>query len=137
MTKSITKPKISARDFERSRVLKEHARRSRAVACALDEGADRLPYARTFTSFEFEDFLSQLTPRRFELLRLASKGRQSIADLAVASERDQSAVSRDVAKLSELGLVKVEVVANDGHGRKKIVTPAATTISISASIAVA
>ena len=133
----MTKPKITLADFAESTVLKEHARKSRAVARALDEKAEELPYAKTFTSYEFEDFLSQLTPRRFELLRLASKGRRSIADLATASHRDQSAVSRDVAKLSQLGLVEVEVVTNEGHGRKKIVLPVAATISINASIAAA
>ena len=133
----MTKQKITLADFAKSPALQEHARKSRAVARALDENADMLPYAKTFTSFEFEDFLSQLTPKRFELLRLASKGRRSIADLAIASHRDQSAVSRDVAKLSKLGLVKVEVVTNEGHGRKKIVMPVATTISINASIAAA
>lgn len=110
-------------------------KKSKAVARALDEKADVLPYAKTFTSFAFEDFLSQLTPKRFELLRLASKGRRSISDLATAAHRDQSAVSRDVTKLSKLGLVRVEVVPNDGHGNKKIVMPVATAISINASIA--
>ena len=131
----MTKAKITLADFAKSNELQEHSRKSRAVARALDEKADVLPYAKTFTSYEFEDFLSQLTPKRFELLRLASKGRRSIADLATAAHRDQSAVSRDVAKLSQLGLVKVEVVTNEGHGRKKIVMPVATTISINASIA--
>lgn len=133
----MTKPMITLADFAKSPVLQDHARKSRAVARALDEKADVLPYAKTFTSFEFEDFLSQLTPKRFELLRLASKGRRSIADLAAAAHRDQSAVSRDIAKLSKLGLVKVEVVPNEGHGRKKIVMPVATTISINASITAA
>jgi len=133
----MTKAKITLADFAKSNELQEHSRKSRAVARALDEKADVLPYAKTFTSYEFEDFLSQLTPKRFELLRLASKGRRSIADLATAAHRDQSAVSRDVAKLSQLGLVKVEVVTNEGHGRKKIVMPVATTISINASIAAA
>lgn len=133
----MTKAKITLADFAKSTVLREHAHKSRAVARALDEKADVLPYAKTFTSYEFEDFLSQLTPKRFELLRLASKGRRSIADLAIAAHRDQSAVSRDVAKLSQLGLVKVEVVTNEGHGRKKIVMPVATTISINASITAA
>ena len=133
----MTKAKITLADFASSTELQEHSRKSRAVARALDEKADVLPYAKTFTSYEFEDFLSQLTPKRFELLRLASKGRRSIADLAIAAHRDQSAVSRDVAKLSQLGLVKVEVVTNEGHGRKKIVMPVATTISINASIAAA
>jgi predicted transcriptional regulator len=119
----------------KSTELHEHVRKSRAVARALDQKADALPYAKTFTSYEFQDFLSQLTPKRFELLRLASKGRRSIADLATAAHRDQSAVSRDVAKLSQLGLVKVEVIINEGHGRKKIVMPVATTISINALIA--
>jgi predicted transcriptional regulator len=130
----MTKQKITLADFAKSPTLKAHSRRSKAVAHALDEKADALPYAKTFNSVEFEDFLSQLTPRRFELLRLASKGRHSIADLATAAHRDQSAVSRDVTMLSKLGLVKVEVVANAGHGRKKIVMPIATTISINAAI---
>lgn len=133
----MTKQKITLADFAKNPVLQEHSRKSKAIARALDEKADRLLYAKTFTSFEFEDFLSQLTPKRFELLRLASKGRLSIAELATAAHRDQSAVSRDVAKLSQLGLVEVEVVTNEGHGRKKIVLPVAATISINASIAAA
>ena len=131
----MTKQKITLADFAKSPLLKARSQRSRAVARALDDKADALPFAKTFNSFEFEDFLSQLTPKRFELLRLASKGRRSISDLATAAHRDQSAVSRDVAKLSELGLVKVEVVSNEGHGQKKIVLPIATTISINVSIA--
>jgi RNA-binding protein YhbY len=43
-------------------------------------------------------------------------------------------VSKDVSRLTKLGLVKVELVQNDGHGQKKIVSPVATTISINASI---
>lgn len=131
----MTKQKITLADFAKSPVLKAHAAESKAVARALDEQAEALPYSKVFTSFEFEDFLTQLTPKRFELLRLASKGRHSIADLATASRRNPSAVSRDVSKLSELGLVKVESVSNEGHGRKKIVMPVASTISINASIA--
>ncbi len=131
------KAKITLADFGKSTELQEHSLKSRAVARALDENADVLPYGKILTSYEFEDFLSQLTPKRFELLRLASKGRRSIADLATAAHRDLSAVSRDVAKLSQLGLVKVEVVTNAGHGRKKIVVPVVTTISINASIAAA
>lgn len=131
----MTKQKIKLADFAKSPALKAHAQRSKAVARALDENAEALPYSKTFSSFEFEDFLSQLTPKRFELLRLASKGKRSISDLATAAHRDQAAVSRDVATLSKLGLVRVELVANEGHGKKKMVMPIATTISINASIA--
>ena len=133
----MTKQKITLEDFAKSTALKTHSTRSKAVARALDEQADSLPYSKVFTSFEFEDFLAQLTPKRFELLRIASKGRHSIADLAVASHRNPSAVSRDGSKLSEPGLVKVESVSNEGHGQKKIVLPVANTISISAAIAAA
>lgn len=133
----MTKQKITSADFTKSPALKTHAIKSKAVARALDTQANALPYSKVFTSFEFEDFLTQLTPKRFELLRLASKGRHSIADLAIASRRNASAVSRDVSKLSALGLVRVESVSNEGHGQKKVVMPVASTISINASIAVA
>ena len=129
----MTKVKITAADFK----LSQHSKKSKEVAHALDAKSASLPYSRSFTCYEFEDFLSQLTPKRFELLRLASKGGRSIADLAVASKRDPSAVSKDVARLSRLGLVRVDAVQNNGHGQKKIVTPVATTISIHASIALA
>lgn len=131
----MTKQKISLADFAKDPILKAHSRKSKAVARALDQHAKVLPFSMAFTSFEFEEFLTQLTPKRFELLRLASKGEQSISDLAIAAHRDPSAVSRDVAKLSALGLIRVEVVANEGHGQKKIVKPVARTISINASIA--
>ncbi len=130
----MTQPEITPADFAKCPKLRKHARKGRAVARALDDKANALPHADTVTRFEFEDFLGHLTPVRFELLRLASKGCRSIADLAAATHRDPSAVTRDVAKLSKLGLVRVEVVPNEGHGQKKIVKPVATTISINASI---
>ena len=129
----MTKPKITPADFAKSPTLQQRSRNGRAVARALDQNADALPFAKNFTSYELEHFLSQLTPKRFELLRLASRGRRSIADLATASHRNPAAVSRDVAKLHQLGLVRIEVVVNEGHGRKKIVMPIASTISINAS----
>jgi len=132
----MSKRKISIEDFKNNRILSLHVRKSKEVARALDDQSETLPYSKVFNSYEFEDFLSQLTPKRFELLRLASKGGRSIADLAAASHRDPSAVSKDVVRLSKLGLVTVEAVQNDGHGQKKIVTTIATTISINASIAI-
>ncbi len=59
------------------------------------------------------------------------------ARVQLASHRNPSTVSRDVSKLSEPGLVKVESVSNEGHGQKKTVLPVANTISISAAIAAA
>ena len=59
---------------------------------------------------------------------------QTWPSLQAASPID---VSRDVSKLSELGFVEVESVSNEGYERKKVVMPAAGTISINVSIAVA
>jgi predicted transcriptional regulator len=130
----VTTRKITLEDFAKDKTLSEHARRSKEVARALDAKAAVLPYARTFTSVQFEEFVTELTPKRFELLRLAFKRRRSIVDLAAASHRDQSAVSRDVAKLQKLVLVTVELVTNPGHGQMKIVTPVAARIAIDASL---
>lgn len=114
----MTKAKISLADFAKSPTSKIHAVKSQMVTCALDEQADALPYSRVFTGFEFEDFLTKPTPKRYELLRLASKGRHSISDRAMASKRNPSAVSHEVSGLSALGLVKVEFVNSEGHGKK-------------------
>jgi len=132
---SSRKTKITLDDFASNRTLGERFRRSREVARALDAKAPVLPHARTFRCMEFEDFVTQLTPKRLELLRLTIQRQRSIADLATASHRDQSAVSRDVSRLQMLGLVKVESVANPGHGRMKIVSPVATRIAIDADLA--
>lgn len=125
------KSKITAADFK---VLDAHIQKGREVARALDAKADVLPHAMKFTSVQFEDFIGELTPKRFQLLRMAAKGEKSIAELATASKRDQSAVSKDIARLSRLGLVKVEARVNAGHGVKKVVTPIAESISIQASL---
>ena len=129
--------KITKEEFAKSKVLREHSQRSKEVARALDARAVTLPHARVFTSVQFEEFVTELTPKRFELLRLAIKRRRSINDLATAAHREPSAVSRDVAKLQKLGLVRVDLVPNPGHGQMKIVTPVATRISIDADLQVA
>lgn len=84
---------------------------------------------------EFEDFVTQLTPKRLELLRLTIRQQRSIADLATPSRGDQSAVSRDVSRQQKLGPVKVEWVANPGHGPMNIVSPVATRSAIDADLA--
>lgn len=127
--------KVSLNDFLADPELQMRAGKGRAVARALDARAPNLPYAVTLTSLEFGSFISELTPKRFELLRLAIKKSRSISELALALSREQSAVSKDVARLKKLGLVRVEEVSNAGHGRKKIVIPVADSISITANLA--
>lgn len=131
----IMSKKVSLNDFLADSELQVRASKGRAVAKALDARAPNLPYAVTLTSLEFGSFISELTPKRFELLRLAIKKTRSISELALAVSREQSAVSKDVARLKKLGLVRVEEVSNAGHGRKKMVIPVADSISITASLA--
>jgi predicted transcriptional regulator len=122
--------KVTLEDF---RIFDERASEGLAVARAIDD-AKPIPYSVTITAHKFEDFLATLTPKRFELLRLSKAGKHSIAELAAAAGRDPSAVSKDIAKLVELGLVSVVVESNAGHGVKKIVRPVAENIEISAAI---
>ena len=136
--KTKSKTSINIDDFKSNEVLRDHSNRGLEVARALDAELPRLPYSRVLTSFEFEDFISELTPKRLELLRLAARHAQlSISELAKASQRDHSSVSKDIARLQDLGIVQDEIVANVGHGTKKVVTCIADRISIDADFALA
>ena len=124
------KTKLTLQDFE---IFDERASKGLAVARAIDH-AQPIPHSVTIRAHTFADFLATLTPKRFEILRLSKNGKHSIAELAVAAHRDPSAVSKDVAKLVDLGLVSVVIETNAGHGVKKIVRPVAENIEISAAI---
>lgn len=127
--------RISIEDFRNDPELSAHLSRGREVARALDAKTQELPHAMIFTSLEFVAFVSEMTPKRVELLRAAVRKSRSISELALAVHREQSAVSKDVARLARLGLVKVQEVSNAGHGLKKIVVPVAESISINANFA--
>ena len=125
------KKKITAADF---REMDARFEKGKKVARALDAKAGSLPLAIKFKGVEFADFIAELTPMRFALLRLSKRGGRSIAKLAAAAGRDKSAVSKDIAKLKNLGLVTVVDTPNAGHGTKRVVTPIARNILIQASI---
>lgn len=120
--------KVTHEDF---RIFDERASQGLAVARAIDNEKP-IPHSVTLRAHKFEDFLETLTPKRFQLLRLSKAGKRSISELAIAAHRDPSAVSKDVAKLVDLGLVTVVIESNAGHGVKKIVRPVAQNIEISA-----
>jgi predicted transcriptional regulator len=124
------KPQVTLEDFK---MFDASAARGRAVARAIDN-AKSIPYSVTVTAHKFGDFLETLTPKRFELLQLSRTGTLSISELAAAARRDPSAVSKDIAKLVDLGLVTVVVETNAGHGVKKIVRPVAENIELRAAI---
>jgi len=124
----VQKAHVTAADFK---PFDTRAEQGKAVARAVDAGLP-IPHAVTIRSHTFEDFLAVLTPKRFQLLRLSKGGNRSISELAIAAQRDPGAVSKDIAKLVELGLVRVVTEVNAGHGVKKIVRPVAQNIEISA-----
>lgn len=118
--------KVTLEDFK---IFDERAAQGLAVAQAIDEGAP-IPYAVTVRTYRFDDFLAALTPGRIQLLQLSRKGQRSIAELAAAAKRDPSAVSKDIAKLADLGLVSVVVEGEPGHRGRKVVRPAAESVEI-------
>lgn len=124
------KAKVTADEFN---IFDERAAKGRAVAEAVDNQTP-IPHAVTIRAHKFEDFMDALTPKRFQLLRLSKSGKKSISELALATKRDPSAVSKDIAKLVDLGLVNVVIESNAGHGVKKIVRPVAENIEISAAV---
>lgn len=124
------KPKVTLNDF---RIFDARELRGREVARAIDKH-EPIPHSVTIRKHRFETLMTILTPKRFELLRLSKSGKRSIAELAVAAHRDPSAVSKDIAKLADLGLVHIVIESNAGHGIKKIVRPAAENIEISAVV---
>jgi len=94
------KEKVTLADF---RAFDARAAKGRAVADAVDAKLP-IPHAVTIRAHRFAAFLNVLTPKRYELLHLAKAGQRSISELAIAAKRDPSSVSKDVAKLVDLGL---------------------------------
>jgi predicted transcriptional regulator len=123
---SMKKKAITAKDFK---VMDGRFGKGVAVARALDAG-EPMPDAVRITASSPEQFFTTMTPKRMALFRLTRKCAQSIAELAVASRRDRSAVARDVSQLEVLGLVRVVDQPNPGHGRKKVVEPVAKHIEV-------
>lgn len=109
-------------------------RRARDHARALDKGES----IRAETVIAFEDpadMVRMLTTERIRLLSfLREEGAAPLTDLANRLGRNKRAVSRDVSALSEHGLLITRQVANPGHGRRLIVSPAARILKLRAAI---
>ena len=110
-------------------------RQLKEVARALDERADTLPHSVRVEVTDFETFIQTMSPMRLLLLKALTREGLSVTELAAKMERDPSAVRKDLAALTALGLVHSESVANPGHGLKKVVWPAAANIEVSGMFA--
>lgn len=88
-------------------------------------------------SITFDDPLKMaevLTAERIRLCRITRTGSYSVSDLAKKLSRDVKAVRRDVEKLEQFGLLKTHFAANPGHGKVRIVEPAAQRFELTASV---
>jgi predicted transcriptional regulator len=111
----------------------EFFRRVRSHAAKLDRG-ETLPAEVTITFDDPLEMLSVLSSERVRLLRRTKAGSIPISELASGLNRDVRAVSRDVARLEEAGLVRTSFRVNPGHGRCKIVEPVAQEFNLTASL---
>lgn len=81
------------------------------------------------------EMMRLITAKRTELLeKVTADGPQPVNGLAVKLKRDRRAVSRDISVLEEMGLVSTSLVYNPGHGRLRIVRPAARRYEFHAQI---
>lgn len=108
-------------------------RRSPDRAKRLVKG-ERLEAERIITFADPQDMIACLTTERVRLVRTVRGKRLTISALAEELGRDRGAVTRDVKKLAELGLVRVRRENNPGHGRVQVVEAMADKLVMRAEI---
>lgn len=108
-------------------------KRGKELARKLD-GGRRLEHECIISFEDPQDLLELVTTARLNLFKAVKELPGSIADIARRLHRDRSAVKRDVDKLAEAGLVKVEDRPFCGHGRMKVVTASADNFKLMAHL---
>ncbi len=79
------------------------------------------------------EMLEVLTAERIRLCETARQKPYSITALAAELKRDPKSVRRDVLKLEAAGVIRLQERINPGHGRVRIVEPAAKRFELIAS----
>jgi predicted transcriptional regulator len=80
------------------------------------------------------DMVTCLSAERVRLVQAVRRKRLSISSLAEELGRNRGAVTRDVNKLAEFGLVRLRQQNNPGHGIVQIVEPVARKLVMRADI---
>jgi len=109
-------------------------RSGQRIAHLADSG-QLIEEEKTISFEDPADLLQVLTTARLAIMRVVLERPRSITEVAECLGRDRSAVKRDVALLSDAGLVVVEDKPLPGHGRKKEVRSAAGTLRLEAVLA--
>jgi predicted transcriptional regulator len=110
-----------------------HVRRSLDRARRRELG-ERLEPEKIITFADPVMMVECLTAQRMRLVETARKKRLSISALAEELGRNRGAVTRDVNKLTKLGLVRLREQVNPGHGIVQIVEPVAEKIEMRAAL---
>jgi predicted transcriptional regulator len=107
--------------------------RGKAFARKLDKG-ERVE-SECIISFEDpQELLELITTAKMNIFKTVKAEPGSIAEIARRLHRDRSAVTRDINKLVDAGLVSVEVMPFRGHGRMKVISATADTFQLTAQV---
>jgi predicted transcriptional regulator len=107
--------------------------RARARAKAMDHG-ERVAPSRSITVESVQTMTRLMTPGRMQVLNTVRHHPSTVSALAKRLKRDVSAVSRDVAAMERVGMLKSKVQKNPGHGQVKVVHADAGPIHLIARI---
>jgi predicted transcriptional regulator len=112
---------------------KDFFERGKVFARKLDRGERVDP--ECIISFEDpQELLELITTAKMNIFKAVKSEPGSIAEIARRLHRDRSAVTRDINKLADAGLVSVEVRPFRGHGRMKVISAAAETFQLMAQV---
>ncbi len=101
-----------------------HRKRSKALVEKLTRG-EKIESEIAITFADPLDLLGFLSAERIRLCDVARKKTLSVTELARELRRDRKAVTRDVAKLEQAGLLRTRLQPNPGHGHVRVVEPVA------------
>jgi len=110
-----------------------HVRRSLDRAAKMERG-ERLEPEKIITFGDPMMMFELMTVQRLRLFQTARKKKLSISALAVELGRNRGAVTRDVNKLKQFGLIRLREETNRGHGIVQIVEPVAKKIEMRAEL---
>jgi predicted transcriptional regulator len=109
-------------------------KRSHERAVKLDR-KEKLPADLRITFEDPADLMRALSAQRVKMLQVVKRNASpTVTKLATMLKRDRKSVTRDVAVLEKLGLIRTKTEVNPGHGVVKVVEPLAEKYHLTATI---